>query len=192
MRRPFVERSKILAVVVALACVIVAAVGLKVSEPPGDFEDVPGLIGQPVPLGTSEVIVNKIKVGTTLERNGEVEAETTGAFVVVNLTLQAPEEKTILSQFEMASGQRLYALYASNNISAVPGFQTTNDFVFEVDPQQIDDLTLRIWQMEVVSGYRERAVIHLGITPENAEKWRESAKNRVLEVQTTQDTRVIP
>lgn len=192
MRRPFIERSKFLALLIAFACVIVAAVGLKVSEPETEFDDNISVIGQPVPMGTSSLIVNKIKTGTTLERNGEVEAETEGIFVVVNLTLQSHEQKTVLTGFEMTSGDRTYGLFASNNISAPPGYQTTNDFVFEVDPQEIDNLALRMWQAGFVSGYQERAVVHLGITPDNAEQWRASAANRVLEVQTTQDTRVIP
>lgn len=191
MRAPFVERSKFLAVIVAFACVIVAAVGLKVSESPDEWDNHPGIVGQPVPLGSGVLIVNKIEMGTALERNGDVEAETKGAFVVVNLTLQAPTEKTIVGQFDMTSGKRKYGIFATSNISATPGFQTTNDFVFEVDPEQMDNLALRIWQTELVSGYRERAVIHLGITPDNAEQWRKSAANRVLEVQTTQETRVI-
>ena len=34
---------------------------------------------------------------------------------------------------------------------------------------------------ELLSGYQQRARIHLGITPDNAEQWRAAARDQMLE-----------
>ncbi|MDN5761278.1 MAG: hypothetical protein L0H41_03020, partial [Microlunatus sp.] len=58
--------------------------------------------------------------------------------------------------------------------------QSEEQLIFEVDPAQIDDLSLEIWAMGVVYGFYQRARIHLGITPENADRWRRNAVGRAL------------
>ncbi len=57
---------------------------------------------------------------------------------------------------------------------------STSDFLFEVDPKEIDDLTLEIWSQGIVYGYHDRARIHLGITPGNADQWREAARDGLI------------
>jgi hypothetical protein len=63
-----------------------------------------------------------------------------------------------------------------------PGFETSVDIVFEVDPARIDGLTLEIWPSEFISSYQQRVRIDLGITTANAEQWRTAAKDRGIEM----------
>ena len=52
----------------------------------------------------------------------------------------------------------------------------------EVDPAQIDDLTLEIWHQRVVHAYHQRGRIQLGITADNSEQWRRAAHDRDVEL----------
>ena len=62
-----------------------------------------------------------------------------------------------------------------------PGFETSLDAVFEVDPAAMDDLTLELYPAELLSGFQQRTRIHLGITPGNAEQWRAAGQDQMLE-----------
>ena len=53
-------------------------------------------------------------------------------------------------------------------VVAAPGFQTTADVVFEVDPARLADLTIEIWDAEIIRGYHQRVQVPLGITADNA------------------------
>ena len=56
--------------------------------------------------------------------------------------------------------------------------QTVSDILFEVDPNQIEDLTLEIWPNEVITGYQQRVRIPLGLKYDNAEQWRAAARGQ--------------
>ena len=98
-------------------------------------------------------------------------------FVVVEVRLAATENRAVSltsPQLLTRDGRDVRCPYNSSLLKAVSGFRTTNDVVFEVDPRHIDDLTLLLWESEVVFQYQQRARIHLGITPANAEQWRQA------------------
>jgi hypothetical protein len=99
--------------------------------------------------------------------------------------LKLTETRLLSNRVRCDSYESLGGLIAS------PGFQTSVDEVFEVDPAQIDDLTLEMWPSESISGYQEHVRIKLGITANNAEQWRAAAKDRGIEV-SQETTRAIP
>lgn len=180
MRRA-IPRDKVVGIVVALACLAFSAIGLKVNEPPG-FSYVDGVRAQTVALEGAELTVGDVQVGTRLVRRGEVEAETTGMFVTVEATLAVPGSLRVnLNQSQLITEDRTYENFSSTSLVADAGFRQTQDLTFEVDPAQIDDLTLEIWYGGIVHGFYQRARIHLGITAGNADQWRRAAVGRDLE-----------
>jgi hypothetical protein len=176
-----VSRSRITGILVALACLAFSAIGLKVNEP-AEFTYVDGRRDQAVRIEGAELTVGEVEVGTRVIRRGQVEAETTGMFVTVEATLAVPGSQSVrLNQAQLITEKRTYDNFSGTSLAADPGFRQTQDLVFEVDPAQIDDLTLEIWYGGIVHGFYQRARIHLGITAANADQWRTAAVERDLE-----------
>lgn len=176
-----VSRTKVTGIVAALGCLAFSAIGLEVNDPPA-FTYVDGVRDQVVVIESAEVVVGEVQVGTRIVRQGEVRAETTGMFVTVSATLAVPGSQGVsLNQAQLVTDDRTYDDWSSTSLRADPGFRQEQDLVFEVDPSQIDDLTLEIWHAGVVQGFYQRARIHLGITADNAEQWRQAAEGRDLE-----------
>jgi len=92
----------------------------------------------------------------------------------------------------LADGDRVYSLYDDSTLSAAPGFVQDLDYLFEVDPAALDDLTLEVSQSEIVHGYQSRVQVHLGITPANAAAWRTAGQGRALEPDLDGSTRAVP
>ena len=94
-------------------------------------------------------------------------------------TTATGREKLTLANANLLSGSRSYANFGVGGAaSAEPGFTGFTDLLFEVDPAQIDDLTLEIGRRELLSGYSQRVRLHLGITPDNADAWRAAARDQ--------------
>jgi hypothetical protein len=178
------RESKLVPIVVAVALVGLSAAGLRLSEPPEEtnFEVINGVFGKPVKVNNGEVTVTQVKVGTALKQYGEVRDRTDGMFVAVSVTGAATGPQQLeLQAARLLNGDVRYEGYQLGaGLSADPGFQTSVESVFEVDPAQIDDLTLEMGSNEVLHGYQERVRIRLGVTPANAEQWRATAQG-VLE-----------
>jgi hypothetical protein len=177
-----VRRSVLAGWLVALACIVVAAVALQVSEPPsGRIQNVTGVRDEPVPYSDGSVTVGQVRVGQGLDHFGGV-SRTVGMFVTVDVTLSAEGSRVLsLGQFQLLSGDRVYDDYSVAGLRVQPGFAERTTVAFEVDPQRIDDLVIQLSRGEVVSGYHQQLRVHLGITPENAEAWRQAATGQVLD-----------
>jgi hypothetical protein len=186
-----ISRDKLVGVLVALACVGVSAVGLRVNDPP-EFSYVDGVRNRSVSIDDAELTVGEVRVGTRLV-DGASEAETTGMFVVVDATLAVPGPRSVyLNAAKLVTADRTYDRWSSAGLNADPGFRHQVELVFEVDPAQIDDLTLETWAAGVVHGYYQRARIHLGITADNAEQWRRAAEGQQLEPDEFGSTEALP
>ena len=181
-RSAVVRRSVLAGWLVALTCIVVAAVALQVSEPPSDrIQNVTGVRDQPVPYSDGSVTVGRVRVGQGLDHFGGV-TRTVGMFVTVDVTLSAEGSRVLsLGQFQLLSGHRTYAAYSIAGLRVQPGFAERTAVAFEVDPQRIDDLVLQMSRGEVVSGYHQQLRVHLGITPANADDWRRAAVGQMLE-----------
>jgi hypothetical protein len=187
-----ISRDKLVGVLVALACLAFSAIGLKVNDPP-DFTYVDGVRGQTLSIEQADLIVGDVEVGTRLVDRGEVQAETPGMFVLVRARLEVPgPRKVYLNSAHLLTDDRTYNQWTSNSLSADPGFAQEQELVFEVDPAQIDDLSLEIWASSTVHGFYQRARVHLGITAENAEQWRLAARGREVEPDGSDTTEALP
>jgi hypothetical protein len=193
MRAQGGSHAKLAGVFAAIALIGLSAVGLRLSEPEEKFEVVSGRPGETIQINNGELTVAQVRVGTYLTEYDRIADRTPGMFVAVNVTGAATGPKSLkLADAQLLSNQVRYDDYkALGGLTVSPGFQTTVDEVFEVDPAQIDDLTLEMWQGEAVTGYQERVRIRLGITAANAEHWRASARDRGITV-SRQTTRAIP
>jgi hypothetical protein len=183
-----------LTALVTVGCVVLAAIGLRVSEAEDNFQVVRGTLGAPVVVNEGDVTVADLRVGDALVQNGDVTYETSGMFVSVSVTVAAPgHHSLVVGSARLLSGDRVYLPFTTlSSLSAVPGFKSSMDFVFEVDPVRIDALTLELWRGEIVSGYHQRVRVPLGVTGDNAEELRSRAHQPIMEPQTNSETSVIP
>lgn len=191
---PLLERSRVVAVLVAIACFAVAAIGLRVSDPGDDFRVLKAEVGQTVSLAGGELTVDEVEVGSALSVRNEVTARTTGMFVVVRVRWANPDsaENVGVGAARLLTKDRTYLAYGSDDrVSSAPGFENTVDFQFEVDPAQIDGLTLEMWDSGVLIAYHDQARFQLGITRTNADAWRTAAKDRVLPVLASSETKAL-
>ena len=183
---------RLVTVLITLACVVLAAVGIRVSEPDDNFQVVRGTVGAPVSLNEGEVMVSDVRVGDSLFEDGDVTSRTAGMFVAVHVTGAAPDrEKLVLGSARLLSGDRVYLPYTLTNLTVVPGFQTSLDLVFEVDPAGIEGLTLELWRGEVVVGYHQRVRVPLGFTRRSLADWRNQAHRPIVEPEIYGETSVI-
>lgn len=191
---PSWSRTKISAVLLALLCVGVMAAALRVSEGGGEYQIRQGNAGEWIEIRGGELSANHVRVATDLRREGEITAETQGMFVVVEVQIAATENRAIslTSPQLLTRDGRTYVPYTSSLLKAVSGFRITNDVVFEVDPSHIDDLTLMLWEAEVVFQHQQRARIHLGITPHNADQWRQAGRDQTVEPRRSEVTEALP
>lgn len=187
-----ISRDKLVGVLVALACLAFSAIGLKVNDPP-TFTYVDGFRGQAVSIEQADLIVGDVEVGTRLVNRGRVEAQTQGMFVVVRARLEVPgPQRVSLNSAHVITRDRTYDQWSSNALRADPGFAQEEELVFEVDPAQIDDLSLEIWAASTVQGFYQRARVHLGITADNADQWRQAAEGRELQPASSGATEALP
>lgn len=179
------QRSRVVRVLVAIALVSLAAVGLRLSEGEEDaYEVVRGVVGEPVAINGGTVTASRVRVGTSLVRFDRVEGTTPGLFVAVRLEIGATGAERIKTfNARLLSGDRRYTTWGSSVAGLVdPGFEESLDVAFEVDPATLHDLTLELDPAEVLSGYPQHVRIHLGITPENAEQWRAAGREQTIEL----------
>ena len=188
-----VGRSKLAGVFAALVLIGLSAVGLRLSEPDEKFQVISGEPGEAVEINNGEVTVTQVRVGSFLKEYDQIADRTPGMFVAVTVTGAATGSQELkLTETRLHGKHVRYDSYEIlGGLTASPGFQTSVDTVFEVDPARIDDLTIEMWPNEVISGHQERVRIKLGITPANADQWRAAARDRAIEV-ARETTRAIP
>lgn len=185
-------RSRLRSLLGALLCVVVAAVGLEVSDTSEGLEYVKGAIGEPLAVSDGQVTADNVRVGTAIGDAEELEYTSPGMLVMVDVTGAATGSQELrLNKAELRTEDRVYAELRSTTIDPAPGFATRAPLVFEVDPAAINDLTLQVWRSEIVLGYAQRVRVHLGITPGNAEQWRAAAHGQVLDPPEP-DSRALP
>lgn len=178
------QQSRLVRVLVAIVLVALAAVGLRLSEDEDNVEIARGVLGEPLTVNGGTVTASQVKVGTALVRYDQVSARTPGLFVAVRVQAAATgTEAVAVFDARVYSGNRRYDSFGFRKPGgAAPGLQESLDVVFEVDPATLDDLTLELDPVELLSGYSQNVRIHLGITPANADRWRAAGRDQVIEV----------
>lgn len=192
---PLLQRSRVVAVLVAIACFALAAIGLRVSGPGETFRVLRAEVGETTSLAGGDLTVERVQVGSALSVRDEVAAKTPGMFVVVRVRWANPgsSERVSLGAARLLTKDRTYLTYGSGDrVSAEPGFESTVDLRFEVDPAQIDGLTLEMWDSGVLVAYHDRARVQLGITRSNAGDWRSASADRLLPVLPTVQSKALP
>jgi len=176
-------RTRAVALLLMLGCVVLATVALKLSEADEDYEVVRGRVGTPVAVREGTVTVERVRVGTAIEQYGEV-TPTSGMFVQVEVTAAATGRRDLaLDESQLLAGKRVYAAYRGTMVGADTGFTTRTAVTFEVDPRLVEDLTLQVWDSAILVGYHQRIRIPLGFTAENAAEWRAAAEGATLGVE---------
>jgi hypothetical protein len=177
-------RSKPVGILAAIALVVLSAVGLRLSDPDDNFQVINGVAGVGVKINNGEITVSRVTVGTFFIEYGKISDRTPGMFIAVTVSQAATGSKRLeTSEARLLGKDVRYDSYQIMDVLTVdPGFETSVDIVFEVDPARIDGLTLEIWPSEFISSYQQRVRIDLGITTANAEQWRTAAKDRGIEM----------
>ncbi len=185
-----VGRSRVVGVVLAILLVTVAAIGYRLSDPGaseeyGSSDLVRAPLDVATPYQTGRVLVSDVRVASEITE-GDATFRTRGLFVVVKVAVQAvARDDVTVSDTRLVAGDRttyLPAFSRGSTIKAVPGFETTCDLVYEVDPARIDGLTLELWQQGLTYRYFERTQTPLGITGANAQRWRDAGAGRTVGV----------
>ena len=184
-------RSRVLAAIVALACIVVAAAGLKLSEPDPAFVDTRTVVGRTIDLNGGEFTVTRIRAASNLELQFDDTAKTSNLFLVVTAQLAAPRLTTSLGSATLVHGGLTYSDYTSAILSPAPGYVSTADLVFEVDPSRLTGLELQISQGEIIHGIEARGVVDLGITGANAARL-QSGRGKTVTVQQYPQSAVMP
>ncbi len=178
------QRSRLVRLLVAIALVALAAIGLRLSddEDKPNAEVVRGVLGRPVAIQDGTATARNVRVGTTLLRNDRVDARTPGLFVVVQVQIAATGTKPVGSfDARLINRDRRYKRFSLFSTGETePGLEASQDAVFEVDPAALDNLTLELFPNEVITGFHQNVRIHLGITPGNADKWRAAGQDQAV------------
>lgn len=170
--------------------IVAAATAYRLSEQQEGFQVIRGTVGGLTRYDHGLAGVSDVRVGTEL-RQGTARVRTSGMFVVVRLTVQAPgSEKVRFSNAQLLSRDTTYTDFTdASTVSADAGFETARDVAFEVAPGRVQDLTIQAWGTGLVSGYHQRLRVHLGITGDNAEEWVAAAQGNHVRLDSDPITR---
>lgn len=174
-------RARLVSAVLAVLLVTVAAVAQRLSDPDSSYELIRAPLEQPTTYQSGQVRVSDVRIGTEV-REGDSRYPTQGLFVVVDVTVRATgrDKVRVASSRLRADGGVTYlpTLGVGSTVVADPGFETSRDLVYEVDPTRIDDLTLELWDQGLTYRYYQRTQTPLGITSGNAGAWVEAGTGR--------------
>jgi hypothetical protein len=182
--------TRLISMVVGLALIVIAAVGYQLSKQQDNFQIIRGTVGNLSRYDQGPAGVSDVRVATELY-DGNSHVTTTGMFVVVHLTVQAPKSDQVhIQETQLLSQHTTYTAFGlGDTVFADPGFETSRDVAYEVNPQRIDDLTVQAWDTLIVVGYQQRLRVHLGITAANAAQWVAAAQGQRIRLDPDETTR---
>ena len=168
----------------AVACVAASTAGVRFTDREHDMEIIRGRVGQSLHVRGGEVEVTDVRFGTALAERGEVTDHTNGMFVVVTFQVSNTSNEDLrLTESKLLSHDRTYSRFGiSGGPSVAPGFRTSSDVAYEVDPSRINDLTVDLYQPELIGGYAQHIRVGLGVTAATADRWRASGQGTVVEI----------
>ena len=176
--------TRLTSALVATGLVVVSAAGLRLSEIGSDFDLIRGVSGTSVAVNDGEVTVSRAEVGTSLITYGRLGERTDGMFVVVTVVSAATgRDRLTFGNAALVDGDTHYDAFSTlSSVRADPGFQTTTQLTFEVDPRRLDgDVALELHPYEIVAGYQER--LHIRLADDiTVAGWAAEARGRSLEI----------
>jgi hypothetical protein len=186
-----IARSRVVAAVLAILLVTVAALAERLSDPDRDFELIRAPLDQTTSYESGRVRVSDVRVGSEI-MEGDDQYQTRGLFVVVNVAVQATGREGVgVGDTQLRAQGVTYLSALDRAVRAEPGFETSRDLVYEVDPTRVDDLTLELWDQGFVYRYYQRTQTSLGVTPANARQWAEAGAGRSVVVPQDEVTKAL-
>lgn len=173
---------RVASAVFALLCVIVSAVGLKLTDDPIPFHRITGAVGEQLVIDGVQLTVVDVMVGQTLtDTRGKPIVRSAGLFVAIDVLLACPGPSgNPASSVELVAGSRSYDEWENSGALAPDaGYRITSRLVFEVDPADLGDLVLDAHRLEIISGYQAHAWVDLGLAP-RADRLRAEAPDRAV------------
>jgi hypothetical protein len=187
-----IARSRVVAAVLAILLVTVAAIAYRLSDPDTDYQLIRAPLDQTTAYQSGRLKVSDVRVGSEITE-GDDHYQTHGLFVVVNVAAQATGRDSVAVADSRLRAQGVTYLPAFDTVvTAEPGFESSRDLVYEVDPARLDDLTLELWQQGFVYRYYQRTQTPLGVTPGNAAQWVAAGTGRTVVVANDDLTKALP
>ena len=187
-----IARSRVVAAVLAILLVTAAALAYRLSDPDRDYQLIRAPLDQATAYQSGLLRVSDVRVGSEITM-GDDHYRTQGLFVVINVAAQATRRDAVSVLDSRLRAQGVTYLPAFDPVLvADPGFETSRDLVYEVDPARLDDLTVELWDQGTVYRYYQRTQTPLGITTANARQWAEAGAGRSLRVEDDDVTRALP
>ncbi|MGV8907503.1 MAG: hypothetical protein ACOH1Y_00830 [Propionicimonas sp.] len=164
-----VSRVAEVAVVASLLVGLVAVVALR---PDPDAAVHTAAVGERARFTGGQVLVEQVQLGSKVLMLPSKTVETSPLlFVVVRAAAIRPGAEQLLVQPTLVNGARSYPAqgWGSASLGPDPGFSESADFVFEVQPADIDgDLRLEFETQAFLSYYSDVVSVPLGLTPGDA------------------------
>ena len=140
-------------VIAGLVCIGLAA-GINQIVPPSSDRSVVLTSGSPTTLMESSVVISDVRAGRSVSGDfsmgspGPVSSQ--GVFLAVRVTLASDVGATAIVSAEV--GGVAYPTWdQSGQITTPAGFSTTRDMVFEVPPDQVDDVIILVTPSQILS-----------------------------------------
>lgn len=179
---------RVASAVFAGLCVVVAAIGLKLTDEPSEFDKVIGVVGQTVVIEGVELTVLDVSVGQTLgDDDGRPLVRSPGLFVGIDLLVACPGARgNPASRVRLHAGERTYKEWIGSVLRPAAGFQSTSRVIFEIDPADLGRLVVDTSTSEIISGYQAHGWIDLGLAATADRLRAEAADRTVIKINSTE------
>lgn len=178
--------SRFAAVIIALACIVVAGIAVNVTNNVGADVVRTTNVHQRIRLDNVFVTVTAVRAGTAVKGIADEHYTSGGMILGVTLRVEAPGTQYTIGALGGAllhASGRTYSVFGPNvPLTVDAGFVSTAELLFEVDPQHIADAYLELFDDQSISVTPQKVHIRLGITQQNAGQWAAAAKGRTLSV----------
>lgn len=181
------RRDRVLAVLLAVVCVIVTGIAVEASDKLDDLKATRTVrVGQPATLNGGTVTVTRVQAATELSDGSDYDERfvtTKGMFLVVTIRYVVPgAEKSIgsIGGLPLYTSDRTYRAFGNTTIKVRSGYVGTGTFTFEVDPHHLDGAYIRLERDEIFYVTPQVVKVDLGIDRSNAAAWYRSAKGRTV------------
>jgi len=127
-------------------------------------------VGEPADLRTMQVQVERVRVSRELDESG-TELLSPGVWVLVEYTVVATRENTSVGFVELRDGGRVWSLVGRNGDTCQagpPGVPVSCAAYFEVPPDALDGLRLRLARDFSEQRFDALAEVDLGLTDQDA------------------------
>jgi hypothetical protein len=172
---------RVTSAVFAVLCVVVAAIGLTLTDEPSEFHKITGVVGQTIDIEGVELTVLDVTVGQVLgDNDGTPLVRSPGLFVGIDVLIACPGARgNPASTVRLHAGERTYEEWIGSVLRPAAGFQSTSRVIFEVDPADLGRLVADTSTFEIISGYQAHGWIDLGLAA-TADRLRAEAADRMV------------